>query len=278
MLAAASISKFGELAHHFRNPVVQGQPKLALRTDLAVLTGTGIRLEQMERRLRPDQLRRGGRLLQAHRVVIGTSHEHRDSQVLRVPIDGVVAQLIEPVEVRLGVESPQALVNNPLEAAGRQAAVVDGQRVRVEGGLVARLVQLDQLRGEELLEHLLQVVQPVHEGHAREAPVHGSGAHGEDGAERVAVQDQLVRVDVVAGVEVVDDGGHDGVPVRDEAQPLLAAHGGLAWPLVGDEVVSAACGLAAYAVEQVLLAAVVAAARDDSWAFCRVDAGTPRFL
>lgn len=215
-----------------------------------MLSGTGIQLKQMEGRLRPNQLRRGGRLLQADSVVVGTGHKHRDGQVLRIPVDSVVPQLIKPVEVRPRLEGPQPLVDNSLEAAGRQPAVVDGPGVRVKGGLVARVVQRDQLRRKQLPEDLLQAVQLVDEGDAREAaPAQGrGGAHGEDGAERVPVQDQPVRVDVVPRLEVVQHGRHDGVPVRDEAEPLLAAHGGLAWPLVGDEVVASGGGLAPDAV------------------------------
>lgn len=199
-------------------------------------------------------------------VILRVAHEEWDFDIVNRIAQLKVYALGSPLECRLGIECPQALLNGPAERRRRLGA---GHRKRyglVNGFFVARVVESEQLRGE-LLENRGAKVADAVDGHdCGDARLKSCGASGEISSQRVSPKTDGVVVDIVSRQGVVDDRGYDSLPVMDEAQVLLSADSGLAGPLIRDDIDAPRESSLDSHVIELFLGTIIAAAHEDGWA------------
>ena len=228
-----------------------------------MLAGPERVVEPIQRRQIAQRIRHDGSLPRDIEVVLAVADEDGARYLIEEPVQRKGAQLREPVERRCRAEGPEALVDDEAEAGRRGRVGADPVHFAVKGRRVTALEQRYQRRGDVGFERRLQAVHAVDDEHGGEAVVVGGGAGGEGGAEGKAHKAKAGHVDVQSRAEVVDDGRDDLVPLQDEAEVLVPAHGRLAGALVRDEIPAAGEDLEADRVQGVFLGGVVAASDED---------------
>ena len=229
-----------------------------------MLAGPDRVIEPIQRRQIPQSMRHNRRLARNTRVVLTIADEHRTRDL---PDDRIVhrvgAELGEPVEGRGGVEGEEALVDEPAEAGRRGGVDAFLVQFGVEGRGVAAVEQRVQRRGDIGCEGRLHAVHTVDGEGGDEAVFGGGGAEGQRGAEGDAHEAEAAHVDVRPRAEVVDHWCDNILPLRDEAEALVAPHRRLPGAFVRDDIPAAREDAEADLVQGVFLGGIVAATHED---------------
>ena len=170
---------------------------------------------------------------------------------------------LQKIVRRLDLERPKSLLHAPAQSARLLRIPQRAGEDRIELRFLPRAIERFERGGQLVDEGGVGLVDAAVEEQSPDARLEGGGACGEVAAERVAQQREAGDVDVGAGVEVVDDGCDGALPVRDEADVLVASDAGLAGAFVGDDVPAAGEGGKDEEMHQFFLGGVVSVAHDD---------------
>ena len=228
-----------------------------------MLTGPERIVEPIQRRQIPQSVRHDWSLPQDIEIVLAITDEHRARDLIEYSVQRVGSQLGEPVERGRRAEGPETLIDEPADTRRAGRVAPDLIHNSVEGRRVAAFEQRYQRWGEVGFKGSLQAVHAVDGKEGGEAVVMSGGAGGEGGAKGKAHEAETRHVDVRPRAEVVDDRGDDLLPLWDEAQILVAAHGRLTGALVRDKIPATGEDLEAYRVQRIFLGGVVAATYED---------------
>ena len=182
-------------------------------------------------------------------IVLAIAKEYWARDLIVESVKRIISQLSEPVERRCGFKSPEALVNDPAELRRRGGVESGFVHCRVECCRVAALEQGYQRWGKVLFKGSLNAVHAVDGEDGGEAVFVSGDAGRERSAEGDAHEAEAGHVDVRSRAEVVDDRGDDLLPLRSEAETLVAAHRRLPRTLIRDIIPAAGEDFETYRVQ-----------------------------